>query len=105
MTTEDRIARGARAEQAMDEFLGPAFAYVVAQYLEKLETLASEQPWETDKIRKLAAATKIAKTVQAQIVAYVMDGDAAYKEKHASDKIANMNDSKRKWALMAGGMR
>lgn len=103
MTQEERIMRGQQAERAMEQFLAPAFDYVIAEYMRKLTDIASEQPWETDKIRKLAAATKIARTVQASIAAFVHDGEAAMSEKRAADRVANMTDEQGRWAKMAGG--
>lgn len=103
-TPEERIARGQQAERAMEQFLSPAFDYVVADYVRRLTEIASEQPWETDKIRKLAAATKIARTVQASIAAFVHDGEAALKEKRAADRMENMTDEQGRWAKMAGGL-
>lgn len=103
MTPEERMARGLAADKALDQFLSPAFDFVLAEYTRKLTEIAAEQPWETDKIRKLAAGIKIAGTVREQIVALVRDGDAAHSERKRADQLANLSDTKRRWAAMAGG--
>lgn len=101
MIHEDAIARGHQAQLAM-EWLGPAFAIVTADYLAKLQEVAASEPWATDKIRKLAMATKIAREVEAQIKAVVATGEKAKADKKRADGIAALPDEKRKWALMGG---
>ena len=77
MTTgTDRLAAAERAEQALSEYLRPAFQTVEAAYVDKLTNLAAETPWETDKITKLAMALKIMRTAQAQIEALATGGAA-----------------------------
>lgn len=104
MTNEEQIARARQAEQALEQFLTPAFAVLQQAYSDRLQEIAVAAPWETDKIRKLAAALKITKEVEAQIVGIVKNGDVAKDQKKRADNIANMSDERKRWAL-AGGMR
>lgn len=104
MTPEERIARSIRAKGAVNEFLSPAFQLVIADYMGKLTEMAAREPWEADKIRKLAAAVQIAREVEKQIMAVVNDGDVAKAEKARADNISELPERKRRWAMMAGGM-
>jgi hypothetical protein len=95
MTNEEQIARAKQAQQALDQFLTPAFAVLQAAYAERLQEIAVAAPWETDKIRKLAAGLKIAKEVEAQIIAVVKNGEFAEAQKKRADRIAGLSDTKK----------
>ena len=72
-----RADRGNRAEQALTEFLDPAFEVVIGEYMKRLAEIAAKEPWETGKISKLAVAARIAEEVRGQILAVVLDGKEA----------------------------
>lgn len=99
MSEADRITRGQAAERALEQFLGPAFDVAIADYTRKVIELASSQPWETDKIRKLSSAIMIGKAVREQIEQLVRDGDAALADKKRADKIANLSDTRKRLGI------
>lgn len=103
MTPEETLARARQAEAALDQFLVPAFEVLTEAYSKRLTEIATSEPWETDKIRKLAAALKIAKEVRGQIEGLVHAGEVAKDQKRKADEIAAMPEERRRWALMAGG--
>lgn len=96
MTPEERYSEAQAAQAALDRFLGPAFAVVEAEYTEKLTQLAAETPWETDRIRKLAAAIKIARAVRGQVEAIISDGKAAAADMQRAKQLSELSDHKRK---------
>lgn len=97
MTTErERADRGNRAETALAEFLLPAFDVVEGEYTARITEIAAKEPWETDKIRKLAAAVRIAREVRAQIEQLVADGKMAQSELQRTRAIENLPDARKR---------
>lgn len=95
----ERIARGLRAEAALKEFLNPAFDFVIAEYMRKLTSIASEQPWEAAKITKLAMAAKIAEEVRQQVQGLVADGQVAAASRQQAEAVARLPVERRRiWA-------
>ena len=95
------IARGQRAQMAMDEFFAPAFDAVVSTYTARLEQIATAEPWAADKIVKLALANRVAKEVRAQIEAVIHEGKVADADKARSQKIEQIPLAKRKFMGLA----
>lgn len=96
-TNPDRQARGERARAALAEFLDPAFDVVIGDYMLRLTQIASETPWESDKITKLASAAKIAEQVRAQIRAVVADGEVAVADIKRAREIEKLPTARRKF--------
>lgn len=94
---DNTIARGQRAQMAIDEFFGPAFDAVVSTYTARLEQIATAEPWASDKIVKLALAARVAREVRAQIEAIVAEGQVADADKAYSQKIEAIPLAKRKF--------
>jgi len=94
---EERRSRGFRAKSALDEFLAPAFEAVRAEYLSALMKTATNEPWETTKIRNLSIAQSAINEVERQIRAIVTDGEMAASQKSRAEKIAALPEHKRKW--------
>lgn len=102
MTDNDNtIARGQRAQMAMDEFFGPAFDAVVSTYTARLEQIATAEPWASDKIVKLALAARVAREVRAQIEGVIHDGQVADSVKAHAQKIEAIPLAKRKFMGLA----
>lgn len=96
LNDRERMERAHNAQRALDEFLEPAFDIVAAEYLGRLEQLASTQPWEAAKITALANATRIASEVRSQIVALVLDGQDARRGMLRAEKIEKLTPAKRR---------
>lgn len=96
LNDRERLERAHHAKRALDEFLEPAFDIVAAEYLGRLEQLASTQPWEAGKITALANATRIASEVRAQIVALVLDGQDAKQGLIRAEKIEKLTPARKR---------
>ena len=95
LTDAARLDMAKRAEAAL-EFLKPAFDVVHADYMARLVTISSEQPWETGKISKLATAARVVEEVRAQIMAIAADGKAAEADLMRARRIERMHPERRK---------
>lgn len=78
--TAARIADAEQARQALDRWLGPAFAEIERDYADRIVSLAASEPWADKKIAKVAIGLKIAREVRRQIEAVVADGKVARAE-------------------------
>lgn len=96
MNEPQRIERARRADMALEEFMSPAFEVARAAYMDRLAQIAAAEPWATDKIAKLAIATRILDEVKSQIVAVVRDGDVARSEMIRAEQIERIPHAKRK---------
>jgi hypothetical protein len=97
--TDDLAARMADAEQAkqaMERWLSPAFDVVLADYLGRLDQLASTTPWDDKRITKVAMGVAIAKQVRRQIEAVIADGSIARAEYAHSKQIEAIHPERRK---------
>ena len=95
LTDTQRVERARQARQAL-EFLTPAFEAVVAAYTERLEALASQEPWAHGKITALANAARIAREVHGQIAALVYDGEDARASLVRVEKIERLTPARRR---------
>lgn len=91
-----RIERARRADMAIDEFMGPAFEFARAAYMERLAQIAAVEPWATNKITNLAIAARVLDEVKGQIVAVIRDGDVAKSEMIRAEQIERIPHAKRK---------
>lgn len=94
---ETRRAKGYRAKAAMDEFLTPALSVIRAEYADAHMKLCVKEPWETNKLIKLAVAHRVIDMVEQQIRAAIIDGDVAATEKNRAERIAAIPEAKRRW--------
>ena len=95
-----RMARAEQAEQALNQFLGPAFDVCRAEYMEKLAAIAAK-PLSNDLragMEKLALAVKVIDEVRAQITGVVADGRFARADKDRARRIVELPTEKRRWA-------
>ncbi len=97
MTEFERIDRAKRAQAALDEFLKPAIDALLVEYTQAMVSIATKEPWEANKITKLAQAVKIADRVQLHIGLLVRDGEAATADMKRGNDIAKLNTEQRKW--------
>lgn len=76
MNDRERIETARRAQQALDDFLAPAFAVVEADYTEKLVNAAtSTDPRAGEIVARLAAGMKAARSAHGMIMTLVADGE------------------------------
>ena len=97
LSDEQKASRGFRAKAAMAEFFAPAFRSLEGEYLTALTTLASNEPWATDKLTKLAVAQRVIKTVEQQVMLAVLEGETAAQNLDRAKKIAALPEAKRRW--------
>ena len=97
LSDEQKAARGVRAKMAMAEFFAPAFRSIEGEYLTALTTLASNEPWATDKLTKLAVAQRVIKTVEQQVMVAVLEGETAAQSLERAKRIAALPEAKRRW--------
>lgn len=88
----ERVRLAEAANRALEQFLGPAFDIVEADYAEKLiKVAASTDPRAPDVIARLANGLKSAREARAQIDALVADGKWARNDMIRAEKIAGMS--------------
>lgn len=99
MTEKERIARGRRAEAALDEFLTPMFAELRGEYTSRLAEIARTElnrERRADGVAMLAVALKVVDTVEAGMAETVKDGELAKDSKARADKISQMSDAQQR---------
>jgi len=103
MTHQERLTRATAAENALREFIRPAFETIEREYTERLIELAAESPfgwfWRAPtrwQIAKLSIARKIARVVLAQIEALTLDAQAAEASMDRATQIGKISDHKRR---------
>lgn len=97
MTDEEQASRGMRAAMAWDEFVEPAAIAIAAEYMAALTKVAASEPWQSDKVVKLAVATNVVSKVQEHLRAAIMTGDAARARISRATEIEQIPARKRKW--------
>jgi hypothetical protein len=94
-----RMARAEQANQALKQFLGPAFDVARAEYLEKLAIVASK-PLTADLragMEKLALAVKVIDVVRSQIESLVADGGVARDTAARAAELDALSPEKKSW--------
>ena len=72
---------------------------MLARLAEKLMAEAVQgEPWETDKLKKVALGIKIVGMLKDEISAVTIDGKLAEHAEKAAKRIAEIPERKRKWA-------
>lgn len=102
LTEAQKVSRGEQARRALGDFLSPAFEAVIAAYTDRIEELASTQPWEAAKITALANATRIAKQAHAHISALVYEGQHARAGMVRVQEIEKLSPAKRRLLNIGG---
>lgn len=97
MNDRERVELARRAQQALDDFLAPAFAAVEAAYTEKLVNAAtSTDPRAPEIVARLAAGMKAARSAHSQIAALVADGELVKGQMIKAERIEGMTPSDRR---------
>lgn len=97
MTPEELGRRGAHAEAAWEEFIGPAVEQMRETYMAALTKLAANEPWETGKITRLAIAQNVISAVEEHLRAAMMHGEVAARDQARVSKIESLPDRKKRW--------
>ena len=97
MTPEDLARRGIHAENAWNEFIGPAIEQMRETYMAALTRLAATEPWETGKITKLAIAQNVIDAVEGHLRAAMMHGEISARDKARIQQIENLPERKKRW--------
>lgn len=94
--SEDPIHRGRRWDAFFNEPGGLAemFDVIGKTYIERM---SSVEPWETDKLSKLAMAHKITNQVRGMVHAIVTGADVAQAARDYTDKIERLPSARRRW--------
>lgn len=100
MTPEyEAVARGQRARQLMDEFLGPVLEDMRAAYADRIVEIATSEHdpiKRSQKLHSLSVALRIAENIDAGISAHIMDGERAEKNLIRVEDIEKMSAPKRR---------
>lgn len=100
MTPDQRLARAARWTAFYEEEGG--LAEMLARLTESLMAEAVQgEPWETDRLKKVALGIKIVGMLQSEIRAVTIDSKLAEHAEAAARKIADLPERKRRWAGFA----
>lgn len=102
MTDQEIFERANRARAAWDEFIEPFIASARADYITGLTDVAANEPWQSDKIVKLAIATRVIDKVEEQFHAVMLSGDSVARKAARAEQIAQIPARKRRWADMLG---
>lgn len=97
MTKDELLAKGSRAQSAWDEFIGPALESARADYMEALTRVAANEPWQSDKIVKLAMATRVIDLVGSHIQSIVTNGAVEARRADHARQIEDLPAVKRRW--------
>lgn len=97
MTDDEQATRGMRAAMAWDEFVQPAIEAIAREYMAAMTAVAAHEPWQSDKIVKLAVATRVIDKVQEQLRSAIMAGDSARAKIGRAHEIEQLPARKRKW--------
>lgn len=97
MTPQHLAVRARNAQASWDEFVGPIVETVRAEYLSALTKIAANEPWQSDKIVKLAIAQRVIDTVESQMKAMILQGADAQKAIDRAAQIENLPARKRRW--------
>ena len=98
MTDRDRAARGHRAAQALDEFVGPAVAAYRATLLARIGDVAVTElnsGARADKLSSLSLALRVADEIEGGIKDMIRDGEYAVEKMSRVEKIERMTPAKR----------
>lgn len=97
LTDRQRVERGRRAAQALEEFLAEPIAEIEQDYMEKMvEVSATTNPRVPEILERLANGVKIARQIRARIEARVLDGKAVENEIERAKRIEQMSAPQRK---------
>lgn len=91
-----RIADAEQAKLAMERWLGPAFDVALADYLARLDHLASTTPWDDKRITKVAMGVAVLKQVRHHIEGIIADGAVARADHAYAKQIEAIPAEKRK---------
>jgi hypothetical protein len=91
-----RIEAARLAQQALDEFLNPAFDFVGGQYLNRLKRVIAEEPWAQDKIAALVMAQRVVEAVRGEIQLIVKDGEKAKSDMIRVETVGSMSAARRR---------
>lgn len=96
MTPEQRLARAERWRQFYTEEggIGDMLARISAELMQEA---VKGEPWETDKLKKVALGLKITQMLNDSVKKILDDGRVAEAAKAASDKFANVPEKKRRY--------
>lgn len=97
MTRDETLARGARARAAMEEFVTPAVEGIRAEYLARLTEIAANEPWNSDKIVKLAIASRVIDAVESHLANAIMAGRVEQQNAERARQIEDLPAHKRRW--------
>ena len=101
LSEAQRVERGEHARRALEQFLDPAFDAVIAAYSDRIEDMASKEPWSSAKITVLANAIRIAKEARAQIAALVYEGENARASMVKVERMEKLTPAKRRFLNIA----
>lgn len=105
-TIRERMARGVRAQGALDEFLAPMFASLREEYTARINEVATTELHPTiraDKITTLSVALKVLAMLESGMTETIRDGDIARTEKVRAEKIEQMTDAQQRLLKIGAG--
>lgn len=103
MNDEARIAARGQALRRLYEEEGGVGEILQALSTEYLNRLSAVEPWETDKLAKLAIARKVVEQVDNALKAIMADGVVADRARESARKIEAIPIRRRRWADALGG--
>jgi hypothetical protein len=99
MTEAERIARGQRAQAALDEFITPILDEIDATYVDRLREISTTEfsfKKRSDKQTALSTALTISKALRSGLMEAVRDGELARQDKLRAEKIETMSAPQRR---------
>jgi hypothetical protein len=96
MTPDAKVARAQRWKAFYEEDggIGDMFARLT---LDLTQRAAAIEPWETDKLKKIALSFALARELHGMVKGVVADGQLAEHVNERANRLANIPDAKRRF--------
>lgn len=105
LTDSQRVARGQRAQKAIEEFVGPVFAEARQEYSQRIAEVAATELHPTiraDKITTLSLAIRVLNEVENGVTAVMRDGEHARSQMIRAERIEQLTDAQQRLINIGG---
>jgi hypothetical protein len=105
LTDTQRVARGTRAQRAIEEFVGPEFAHAREIYSARLAEVAATELHPTirqEKITTLALAIRVLNEVESAITTVMRDGEHMRSLMISAEALENLSDARQRLIRIGG---
>jgi hypothetical protein len=104
LTDAQRVARGHRARQCLDEFVTPEFSYARQVYLARMADVAATElhpQLRADKLTTLSLAVRVLDEVERSISGVMHEGEHVRAEMIRAEKLESLTDAQQRLLRIA----